>query len=62
MLFFFLGRFSFKLRQMKLVGKDDTLLVNDHETHSSVFTQEEVVTWNMKAPWGRIAVNMVYYT
>lgn len=44
------------------VGKDDTLLVNDHETHSSVSTQEEVVTWNMKAPWGRIAVNMVYYT
>lgn len=39
------------------MGKDDTLAGSHHETHSSVVTQGEVVTWNMKAPWGRIAVN-----
>lgn len=38
------------------MGKDDTVSVSDHETHSSVFTQEEVVTSHIKAPWGRIVV------
>lgn len=39
------------------MGKDDTFSVSHHETHSGVVIQGEVVTWNLKAPWRRIAVN-----
>lgn len=43
------------------MGKDGPSLVSDHETHSGVFTQEEVVTWSIRAPWGRVAVNCDSY-